>query len=81
MLPIGGLKEKALAAQRTGIKRVIAPRRNEPDLEDIPDALRKGLEFEFVGEVAEVFEAAFGGEADRRRASADRERVRKKKPG
>jgi ATP-dependent Lon protease len=69
VLPIGGLKEKALAAQRTGIKRVIAPRRNEPDLEDIPDALRKGLEFEFVGEVAEVFDAALN------------ERVRKKKPG
>jgi ATP-dependent Lon protease len=69
VLPIGGLKEKALAAQRTGIKRVIAPRRNEPDLEDIPDALRKGLDFEFVGEVAEVFDAALN------------ERVRKKKPG
>ena len=40
VLPIGGLKEKALAAQRAGITRVIAPRRNEPDLEDIPEHLR-----------------------------------------
>ena len=42
VLPIGGLKEKALAAQRAGITRVIAPRRNEPDLEDIPEHLRRG---------------------------------------
>jgi ATP-dependent Lon protease len=58
VLPIGGLKEKSLAAQRVGVKRVIAPRRNEPDLEDIPEALRKGLEFRWVEAVGEVFEAA-----------------------
>ena len=58
VLPIGGLKEKALAAQRVGIKRVIAPSRNEPDLEDIPEPLRKDLEFVWVEAVDEVFEAA-----------------------
>jgi ATP-dependent Lon protease len=58
VLPIGGLKEKALAAQRSGIKHVIAPRRNEPDLEDIPEHLRKGMQFTWVDEVGEVFEAA-----------------------
>ena len=42
VLPIGGLKEKALAAQRAGVKRVLAPSRNEADLEDIPEALRDG---------------------------------------
>ena len=42
VLPIGGLKEKALAAQRAGVKRVLAPRRNEPDLEDMPENLREG---------------------------------------
>ncbi|MGH2804512.1 MAG: endopeptidase La, partial [Thermoleophilaceae bacterium] len=41
VLPIGGLKEKALAAQRAGIKRLIVPRRNEPDIDDIPAHLRK----------------------------------------
>ncbi|MEA2295738.1 MAG: ATP-dependent Lon protease, partial [Solirubrobacteraceae bacterium] len=81
VLPIGGLKEKALAAQRTGIKRVIAPRRNEMDLEDIPDPLRKGLEFDFVDEVPEVFAAALSGGVGRRRASTDGGRVRKKKAG
>jgi ATP-dependent Lon protease len=58
VLPIGGLKEKALAAQRAGITRVIAPRRNEPDLEDIPEHLRRDLEFVWAGEVEEVLEAA-----------------------
>ncbi len=61
VLPIGGLKEKALAAQRAGVKRVLAPRRNEPDLEDFPDNLREGMEFVWVSEVGEVFEAALDG--------------------
>ena len=58
VLPIGGLKEKALAAQRYGVKRVIAPRANEPDLDEIPPHLRRGLEFIWVGEVEEVLAAA-----------------------
>ena len=61
VLPIGGLKEKALAAQRAGVKRVLAPRRNEPDLEDFPENLRKGMEFVWVGEISEVFDAALDG--------------------
>jgi ATP-dependent Lon protease len=68
VLPIGGLKEKALAAQRTGIKRVIAPKRNEADLEDMPEALRNDLDFDFVGEVEEVFEAALDSRVRNRRA-------------
>ena len=58
VLPIGGLKEKALAAQRAGITRVIAPRRNEPDLEDIPAHLRRGIEFVWASEIEEVLAAA-----------------------
>jgi ATP-dependent Lon protease len=61
VLPIGGLKEKALAAQRAGVKRVLAPRRNEADLEDFPDHLREGMEFVWVGEIGEVFAAALDG--------------------
>ena len=61
VLPIGGLKEKALAAQRAGIHRVLAPRRNEGDLEDFPEHLREGMEFIWVGEVSEVFAAALDG--------------------
>jgi ATP-dependent Lon protease len=58
VLPIGGLKEKALAAQRAGVKRVLAPSRNEGDLEDIPEALRSGLDFVWVSEIGDVFDAA-----------------------
>ena len=58
VLPIGGLKEKALAAQRAGITRVIAPRRNEPDAEDFPEHLLAGLELIWAGEVDEVLAAA-----------------------
>jgi ATP-dependent Lon protease len=58
VLPIGGLKEKALAAQRAGISRVLAPRRNEGDLEDIPAHLRDGMDFVWVDEIGEVFDAA-----------------------
>jgi ATP-dependent Lon protease len=65
VLPIGGLKEKALAAQRAGIRRVLAPRRNEADLEDIPEPLRKGMEFVWVGEIGEVFAAALSDGANR----------------
>ena len=69
VLPIGGLKEKALAAQRAGITRVIAPRRNEPDLEEIPDHLRRDMEFVWAGEVQDVLAAAL--EAPRNRSRGD----------
>ena len=58
VLPIGGLKEKALAAQRAGINRLIVPRRNERDIDDIPEPLRKKMKFTFVDSVDEVLEAA-----------------------
>jgi ATP-dependent Lon protease len=58
VLPIGGLKEKALAAQRAGITRVIAPRRNEPDLEDMPQHLVGDLDFIWASEIDEVLDAA-----------------------
>jgi ATP-dependent Lon protease len=63
VLPIGGLKEKALAAQRAGIRRVVAPARNEADLEDIPEPLRKGMDFVWVDEVDQVLAAALQGYA------------------
>jgi ATP-dependent Lon protease len=58
VLPIGGLKEKALAAQRSGIRTVIAPALNEPDIEEIPAHLRRTLTFVFVATVEEVLTAA-----------------------
>ncbi|MBP9111894.1 MAG: endopeptidase La [Polyangiaceae bacterium] len=58
VLPIGGLKEKVLAAHRSGIKRIIAPERNKPDLEEIPMEVQKDLEFVWAKRMDEVLEAA-----------------------
>jgi ATP-dependent Lon protease len=58
VLPIGGLKEKSLAAQRAGIKRVIVPERNEGDVAEIPEAERQGLEFTYVDSIDKALEAA-----------------------
>jgi ATP-dependent Lon protease len=58
VLPIGGLKEKALAAQRNGIRRVIAPELNAHDIDEIPAHLRRTLEFVFVSTVDELLDAA-----------------------
>jgi ATP-dependent Lon protease len=70
VLPIGGLKEKALAAQRNGIRSVIAPELNEQDIDEIPEHLRKDLEFVFVSEVGEVLDAALQRRPSARRAAA-----------
>jgi ATP-dependent Lon protease len=70
VLPIGGLKEKALAAQRNGIRTVIAPKLNEQDVDEIPEHLRKDLEFRFVSTVEEALETALQRRPARRRARA-----------
>ena len=59
VLPIGGVKEKVLAAQRAGIETVILPRENEPDLDDLPKEVREGMRFVLADGVDEVIEAAF----------------------
>ncbi|TMK79557.1 MAG: endopeptidase La [Actinobacteria bacterium] len=61
VLPIGGLREKVLAAQRAGIPKVIFPRENESDLEELPEETRKELEFVPVDWIQEALEIAFGG--------------------
>ena len=58
VLPIGGLKEKTLAAKQAGIKEVIAPKRNEKDLADVPDEVRKSLKFNFVENVDQALAIA-----------------------
>jgi ATP-dependent Lon protease len=58
VLPIGGVKQKVLAAQRAGLTTVILPTRNGPDLEDVPTAVREAMSFELVDDVAEVLDLA-----------------------
>ena len=58
VLPIGGVKQKVLAAHRAGLKCVILPRRNEPDLEDVPEEVRKEMNFVLVDEIEEVIQHA-----------------------
>jgi ATP-dependent Lon protease len=58
ILPIGGLKEKVLAAKRAHIQSIIIPKRNQKDLEDIPKHLVRGLEFIFVENMSEVLKSA-----------------------
>jgi len=78
VLPIGGLKEKLLAALRGGIKTVLIPKDNEKDLADIPDIVKKGLEIIPVSNVDEVLERALASpmtpiewtEADQAEATA-----------
>jgi ATP-dependent Lon protease len=69
VLPIGGLKEKALAAQRNGIKAVIAPKLNEQDTEEIAEHLRATIAFHFVEEIGEVLELALARPRGTRRAA------------
>jgi ATP-dependent Lon protease len=74
VLQIGGVREKVLAAQRAGVKRVVLPRDNEPDLEELPKETRGELEFVLVDSIDQVVEAAFDGAARRRPRPAATER-------
>jgi len=60
VLPVGGIKEKILAAHRAGIKAVILPEWNEKDLEDIPKKVRDAIQFHFTGSMFEVLNIALG---------------------
>ena len=59
VLPIGGVKEKVLAAERAEISTVILPRQNEPDLDDLPKDVRRSMNFVLADRIEEVLEAAF----------------------
>jgi ATP-dependent Lon protease len=60
VLPIGGVKQKVLAAHRAGLKEVILPARNEGDLDDVPEQVREEMTFELADDVAEVLAIALG---------------------
>jgi len=77
VLPIGGLREKSLAAQRAGVKKVIFPRENESDLEELPEETRKELDFVPVDSIEEAFEVAFDGSLPHRASPRALTRERK----
>ncbi|HEX2990289.1 MAG TPA: S16 family serine protease, partial [Anaerolineales bacterium] len=58
VLPIGGVKEKILAAHRNGLRTVILPKRNEQDLDDVPEEIKKSMKFVFVETVGDVIQSA-----------------------
>ena len=74
VLPIGGVKQKVLAAERAGLTEVVLPARNGPDLDDVPEAVRERMTFHLVDDVSDVLAIALaagvGGQRWRRRAAA-----------
>src|SRR5438034_3945199 len=62
VLPIGGVKQKVLAAHRAGLGEVVLPARNGPDLDDVPEAVREDITFHLVDDVSQVLDVALDGE-------------------
>ena len=60
VLPVGGIREKVLAAHRAGIRTIILPAKNEPDLEDVHESVRNDIHFILVSTIDEVIDAVFG---------------------
>ncbi|GAC1321634.1 MAG: endopeptidase La [Thermoleophilaceae bacterium] len=79
VLPIGGLREKALAAQRAGITRILAPLQNEADLDEFPANLLAGMDFVFVDSIEEVLNEALGDTANKRARSRRRAPVTRRR--
>jgi ATP-dependent Lon protease len=63
VLPVGGIKEKVLAAHRVGLKTVILPKRNEPDLDDVPEDVREEMKFVLADQVGQVIDAALADQS------------------
>jgi ATP-dependent Lon protease len=79
VLPVGGIKEKVLAASRAGLTTVILPRRNERDLEEVPAEVREKIKFVLVDRISQAFEAALEDRKDGDRPSAsDTEKEKKR---
>ena len=70
VLPVGGIKEKVLAGMRAGIRTIILPKKNEKDLEEIPEHIRKQMNFKFIQRMDEAIELALKHTGPR---SAERE--------
>lgn len=80
VLPVGGIKEKVLAGQRAGIKTIILPKRNEKDLQEVPENIRKKMKIVFVEKLSEVFDIALRKEVKRKPIKRTAAAARKVKP-
>jgi ATP-dependent Lon protease len=79
VLPVGGIKEKVLAAHRAGIKRIIMPKKNEKDLPEIPDEIKAEMTFSFCSRMEEVLDIALGHDKiEARKAEVEAKREAKK---
>jgi ATP-dependent Lon protease len=74
VLPVGGIRDKIIAANRAGIREIILPRLNEKDLEEIPDRITRGMRFRFIDRVDEGIAFALLAERDSSRKRAGRGR-------
>ena len=63
VLPIGGVKQKVMAAHRAGLREVVLPARNDADLDDVPEQVRQEISFHLVDDVAQVLAVALEPEA------------------
>ena len=79
VLPVGGIKEKVMAAHRAGIKIILLPERNKNDVDDVPAEIRKQLEFHYLKNLNQVVKLAFDGDAASAKKPA-RKKVAEKKP-
>jgi ATP-dependent Lon protease len=71
VLPIGGVKQKLLAAQRAGLTTVFVPQRNEPDLDDVPAEVLEAIEVKPMTDVAEIVRLALAPAVSESRMAAD----------
>jgi ATP-dependent Lon protease len=78
VLPVGGIKEKVLAAHRSGLKTIILPTRNEGDLEDLPDEVRNSIHFIFADSVDDVLQAALESFPVKRKRRSSNKKAREK---
>jgi len=74
VLPVGGIKEKVLAAHRAGVREIILPRRNEKDLEDIPQEVRREIHFHLVDHMDEALDIVFSRQSRKNRSKENRSR-------
>ncbi|MDA0335957.1 MAG: endopeptidase La [bacterium] len=78
VLPVGGIRDKVLAAQRAGIRTVLLPRRNEKDLEDVPAEIRKSMKFTLVDDFDDALAVALAGRRARKPVSTKKKPEKKK---